>query len=162
MNRFTKKSRSKRSIFSMSALTKYSLLSQQSWGSKHPEIASEFAARPVAQNFYNFPLESLIRITSNIIIRFLHYEGILKEQNAKILALAYIKSFENIAKTCNKEYQQPTNLKQYNCQYETLGKGFTNFVNSIVRMTPEKAWRLAIDFGNSFTLESIEHGPGNY
>ncbi|GFW58978.1 hypothetical protein TNCV_2830841 [Trichonephila clavipes] len=95
-------------------------------------------------------------------IRFLHSEGILKEQNAERLALAFIKSFENSAKTCNNESQQTTNLMQSNCQYETHGKGFTNYVNSIVRMTPEKAWRLVINFGNSFTLESIEHGPGNY
>ncbi|GFR03071.1 hypothetical protein TNCT_549041 [Trichonephila clavata] len=71
---------------------------------KHPEIASEFAARPVAQNFYNFPLESLVRITANIMIRFLHTEKILKEQNAESLALAYIKSFENSAKRCNNEF----------------------------------------------------------
>ncbi|GFS70193.1 uncharacterized protein NPIL_511201 [Nephila pilipes] len=124
------------------------------WKTDDPEIAAEFASRPIAQNFPNLPLDPMIRTHGNVYGRFLYTEEILNQSNAQKLASILSKSLMESAK---RNWNTRTDSK-----YLAIGLGCINFLSSAVRMTPAKGWKLAIIFGDSFLMEDILFGPGDF
>ncbi|GFT26402.1 uncharacterized protein NPIL_277881, partial [Nephila pilipes] len=132
-------------------LYRYALDWSLKWGVFKSELAAEFASRPIKYNFLILPLETMVRVYGNVMGRFFYSEGILTEENAQNLALEYAKSFEESAKR---------NLSdQYNSKLLAIGEGFIGFLLSHITMSPEKGWRFAIFYGDTWLLETLEYGP---
>ncbi|GFT58031.1 hypothetical protein NPIL_271181 [Nephila pilipes] len=76
-------------------------------------------------------------------------EGILNDRNAPTLAVAFIKSFENIASEAENKYKGVLD-------------GFVNFVTSLTPMTPERGLKLAQKCEEAVHLENARQSSGNF
>ncbi|GFY52245.1 hypothetical protein TNIN_225181 [Trichonephila inaurata madagascariensis] len=115
----------------------------------HPDVAAHIAAEPIAL-FPNLPLNTIIRVYSSIVARYLCTEGVLNEVNAPSLAWSFAEMLED----CE---SQISNL-QPDYQSQAISKGFINFLSSFVRFNDTKGWKLATIFGNAWQNEARRLG----
>ncbi|GFT66970.1 hypothetical protein NPIL_531141 [Nephila pilipes] len=94
-------------------------------------------------------LETSVRTASICMANYLISEGILNDRNAPTIAMAFTKSFENIASEAENKYK-------------AVLYGFVNFVTSLTPMTPERGLNLAQKCEDAVQLENDRQSCGNF
>ncbi|GFY52244.1 hypothetical protein TNIN_225171 [Trichonephila inaurata madagascariensis] len=114
------------------------------WGMTRPDISSQIATNHVAL-FPNFPLNTMIRVYSSMIARYLYTEGVLNEINAPSLAWSFAEMLED----CESQTSNRT---------QAISNAFINILSSFVHLNNTKGWKLAIISGNAWQTEAHRLG----
>ncbi|GFY52246.1 hypothetical protein TNIN_225191 [Trichonephila inaurata madagascariensis] len=119
------------------------------WGMSHPDVAAHIAAEPIAL-FPNLPLDTMVRVYSSIVARYLCTEGVLNENNAVSLALSFAEKLED----CNRQ----TSRLRPDHRSQTINHGLAQFLSLFVHFDEIKGWKLATLYGNGWQTEARRLG----
>ncbi|GFW59032.1 hypothetical protein TNCV_2831381 [Trichonephila clavipes] len=119
------------------------------WGMSHPDVAAHIAAEPIAL-FPELPLDTMVRVYSSIVARYLCTEGVLNEDNAVSLALSFAEKLE--------DSDRQTSRLQPDRRFQAINHGFVQFLSLFVRFNETKGWKLATLFGNGWQTEARRLG----
>ncbi|GFQ75624.1 hypothetical protein TNCT_273031, partial [Trichonephila clavata] len=119
------------------------------WGMSHPDVAAHIAAEPITL-FPDLPLDTMIRVYSSIVARYLRTEGVLNEVNA--LSLAW--SFAEKLKDCGRQ----TSKLRPDYRNQAIHNTLAEFLSSFVYFNETKGWKLVTIYRKAWQTEARRLG----